>query len=157
MALIEKYRDPADAAMMTVVVYGVWFFLGNFGVHRFITGRAGSGFLMLMMALVGGATVWLLGLGLLILVPLWIWWLYDAFQITRLASLNRTRHPDVSQDLVERSRYPAGGPDFRQDDGPTGRPNPRTGRGPGWCRRVRGWSIPAPPGSSPVLRSGGYI
>ena len=33
------------------------------------------------MALVGGATVWLLGLGLLILVPLWIWWLYDAFQI----------------------------------------------------------------------------
>ncbi len=81
MALIERYRDPADAAMMTVVVYGIWFFLGNFGVHRFVTGRTGSGFLMLIMALVGGATVWLLGLGLLILVPLWIWWLYDAFQI----------------------------------------------------------------------------
>jgi TM2 domain-containing membrane protein YozV len=81
MALIDPSRDPADATAVTILVYLVWFFLGNFGVHRMVTGRVASGVLMLILACIGGATVWLLGLGLIFLIPLWIWWVLDAFLI----------------------------------------------------------------------------
>jgi TM2 domain-containing membrane protein YozV len=81
MAPIERYRDPADAALMTVVVYGLWFFLGWFGVHRFVTGRVGSGLVMLTLSLLGAGTIWLLGLGLIFYAPLAIWWVLDALRI----------------------------------------------------------------------------
>ncbi len=80
MALIEPYRDPADATAMTIVVYLVWFFLGNLGVHRMVTGRVASGMTMLILHGLGWLTFWF-GLGFLIWGAVGLWWLIDAFVI----------------------------------------------------------------------------
>jgi len=81
MAVIDRYRNPADATGMTIVVYLVWFFLGNLGVHRMVTGRVGSGVLMLVLHGLGWLTFWLFGLGALIWGLVGIWWIIDAFLI----------------------------------------------------------------------------
>ncbi len=80
MAVIDRYRDPADATGMTIVVYLIWFFLGNLGVHRMITGRVGSGLLMLVLHGVGWLTFWF-GLGFIIWGLVGVWWLIDALLI----------------------------------------------------------------------------
>lgn len=80
MAMIDRYRNPADATGMTIIVYLIWFFLGNLGVHRMVTGRVGSGVLMLILHGLGWLTLWL-GIGLLVLGLVGIWWLIDAFLI----------------------------------------------------------------------------
>ena len=81
MALVDRYRSNTDATAVTLLVYVVWFFLGTFGAHRFVTGRIVSGLAMLALFMLGWATVWLLGLGLLFLIPAGIWWLIDALLI----------------------------------------------------------------------------
>jgi len=80
MAVIDRYRNEADATGMTIVVYLVWFFLGNLGVHRLVTGRVGSGMLMLLLHGFGWLTFWF-GLGFLIWGFVGLWWLIDAFLI----------------------------------------------------------------------------
>ena len=81
MALVDRYRSNTDATAVTLLVYVVWFFLGTFGAHRFVTGRIVSGLAMLALFMLGWATVWLLGLGLIFLIPAGIWWLIDALLI----------------------------------------------------------------------------
>ena len=51
--------------------------LGQFGVHRFYTGRTGSAVGMLVLAILGWSTLWIFGLGLIFLIPVWIWALID--------------------------------------------------------------------------------
>lgn len=80
MAVIDRYRDPADATGMTIVVYLIWFFLGNLGVHRMVTGRVGSGLLMLVLHGLGWLTFWF-GLGFIIWGLVGVWWLIDALLI----------------------------------------------------------------------------
>ena len=81
MAIIDRYRNPADATGMTIVVYLVWFFLGNIGIHRIITGRVGSGLLMMLLHAFGWLTLWLLGFGFIVWGLVGIWWVIDAFLI----------------------------------------------------------------------------
>ncbi len=52
-------------------------FLGQFGVHRFYMGRTGSAVGMLLLAILGWSTVWIFGLGLIFLIPVWAWALID--------------------------------------------------------------------------------
>lgn len=66
------------------VSYVLWFFLGQFGAHRFYLGRTGSALAQLMMALIGW-TLAIVGIGFLILIPLWIWVLVDAVLIPGIA------------------------------------------------------------------------
>lgn len=80
MAAIDRIRNEADATGMTIVVYMVWFFLGNLGVHRLITGRVGSGLLMLVLHGLGWLTFWF-GLGFVIWGVVGLWWLVDALLI----------------------------------------------------------------------------
>ena len=80
MAVIDRYRNPADATTATVITYLVWFFVGNIGVHRMITGRVGSGLAMMALHALGWLTVWI-GVGFLILGLVGIWWLIDALLI----------------------------------------------------------------------------
>lgn len=80
MAMIDRTRSPADATGMTIVVYLVWFFLGNLGVHRMITGRVATGLLMLLLHGLGWLTWWF-GLGFLIWGFVGLWWLVDALLI----------------------------------------------------------------------------
>ncbi|WP_419813973.1 hypothetical protein [Glacieibacterium sp.] len=85
MSVIERPRDrnvgePADPVSATVLTYVVWFFLGNLGGHRFITGRVGTGLIMLLLHGLGWLTFWF-GLGFLIWGVVGVWWLIDALLI----------------------------------------------------------------------------
>ena len=64
-----------------VASYILWFFVGAFGGHRFYNGRAGTAVAQLLLCLVGFMTVFVFGAGLLLLVPLGLWLLADAFLI----------------------------------------------------------------------------
>ncbi len=78
MAIID--RTNADATSTTILVYVAWFFLGMFGVHRFLTGHVASGIGMLLLNGLGWLTFWF-GLGFIIWGALGLWWLVDAFLI----------------------------------------------------------------------------
>ena len=52
-------------------------FLGHFGAHRFYIGKTGTAVVMLILGIVGWATIWIFGLGLVFLIPVWIWALVD--------------------------------------------------------------------------------
>ena len=58
----------------------LWLFLGQLGVHRFYLGRIGSGVVQRVMALFA-----VMGLGLLLLIPLWVWLFADIFLIPGMA------------------------------------------------------------------------
>jgi TM2 domain-containing membrane protein YozV len=79
MAAIDRYRSNSDATGVTILVYVAWFFLGMFGVHRFVTGNVGSGFLMLVLHGLGWLTFWIGGF--LLIGVVFIWWLVDALLI----------------------------------------------------------------------------
>jgi len=65
--------------------YVLWFFLGMVGAHRFYLGQSGTGAAMLVLFLVGFVLSLVL-IGVLLLIPLWVWWVVDAFLIPRMAS-----------------------------------------------------------------------
>ena len=52
-------------------------FLGQFGAHRFYTGKIGTAVVMLVLGVLGWATIWIFGLGLVFLIPVGIWALID--------------------------------------------------------------------------------
>ncbi len=62
------------------VSYLLWFFLGSLGGHRFYNGKTGSAVAQLLMLIFGVLTAWLV-VGFVLLIPLWIWVLVDAFLI----------------------------------------------------------------------------
>jgi TM2 domain-containing membrane protein YozV len=64
-----------------LVAYLLWFFFGGFGGHRFYTGRIGSAVAQLLLSIGGLLLIVAAGLGLLLLIPVWIWVLVDAFLI----------------------------------------------------------------------------
>ncbi|MDB5601129.1 MAG: hypothetical protein JWN71_3173 [Xanthobacteraceae bacterium] len=63
------------------VSYLLWFFLGGFGGHRFYNGKTGSAVAQLLLTIFGILLLFAYGLGLLLLFPVWIWVLVDAFLI----------------------------------------------------------------------------
>lgn len=70
----------------TGLAYVLWFFLGSLGAHRFYLGRTGSAVGMLVLCILGWLTVWMMGLGLIFLIPLGIWLLVDIFLIPGMAT-----------------------------------------------------------------------
>jgi TM2 domain-containing membrane protein YozV len=74
------------------LAYVLWFFLGNFGVHKFYMGKSGIGIVYVVLGVVGWMTVWLLGLGLLFLLPLWVMLIIDLFTMSsQVRKVNETR------------------------------------------------------------------
>lgn len=62
------------------LAYVLWFFLGQLGIHRFYTGRAGTGIVQLLLGISGWATTAIL-IGWIPLFFLWIWLFIDIFLI----------------------------------------------------------------------------
>jgi TM2 domain-containing membrane protein YozV len=62
------------------VSYALWFLLGIFGGHRFYNGRIGSAIAQLLLTIVG-LLLTVVYVGFLILIPVAIWVLVDAFLI----------------------------------------------------------------------------
>jgi TM2 domain-containing membrane protein YozV len=84
-----------DAAKKSAgIAYLLWFFLGYFGVHRFYLGQTGSGVAMAIIFVLSCITV-IIGIGLIGLLAIGIWWFVDAFLIPGIA----TR---VNQELATR-------------------------------------------------------
>jgi len=52
-------------------------FLGEFGAHRFYLGKIGTAIAMLVLGIVGWSTIWVVGFGLIFLIPVGIWALID--------------------------------------------------------------------------------
>ena len=79
---IDRYssHDVGPPVASTLITYLVWFFLGNLGGHRFITGRVGTGLVMLLLHAFGWLTWWF-GLGLIVWGVVGLWWLIDALLI----------------------------------------------------------------------------
>ncbi|HKH69015.1 MAG TPA: TM2 domain-containing protein [Reyranella sp.] len=84
-----------DAAKKsTGIAYLLWFFLGGLGVHRFYLGQTGSGIAMAIIFILSIVTTFI-GVGLVGLAVIAIWWFVDAFLISGIA----TR---VNQELATR-------------------------------------------------------
>ena len=88
-----QYRPVMTVAMKeTGLAYVLWFFLGNFGVHKFYMGKSGVGIVYVVLGVLGWMTVWLLGLGLLFLLPLWVMLIIDLFTMSsQVRKVNEAR------------------------------------------------------------------
>ena len=71
--LIEE-SDVSSKSRLATSLFA-WF-LGQFGAHRFYVGKTGTAVVMLVLGILGWATVWIL-VGYIFLIPVWIWSLID--------------------------------------------------------------------------------
>lgn len=79
-----------------VIALILWFFLGAFGVHRMYLDKVGSGIVMAILTIIGGATTFIL-IGFLILAIVGIWWLIDLIVIIRAANAHNKIHDSLTQ------------------------------------------------------------
>ncbi len=66
-----------------MLAYILWIFLAYFGAHRFYTKNIGSAIAQLLLTITGWILLFVGGIGFIILLPLSIWLLVDAFLIPR--------------------------------------------------------------------------
>ena len=87
-----------DANKKSVIVaYLLWFFLGWFGIHRFYLGKWISGFILLALTLVAGATYWIF-IGMVLMAVPGLWWLIDALLVPGMVrGYNNDLIDDVSR------------------------------------------------------------
>jgi TM2 domain-containing membrane protein YozV len=77
----------------TGVAYLLWFFLGGFGAHRFYLGQIGTAAAQLLLFVLGWLTL-ILGIGLVLLAVVGIWWIVDALLIPGIARDQNLRLAD---------------------------------------------------------------
>ena len=98
------------------VAYLLWFFTGGLGGHRFYLGRTGSAVAQLALTVFGWIGLLAAGAGLILLIPLGIWLLVDAFTIPGMVSaqngslmsrLNSSSQPAKIDPADELAKYAA--------------------------------------------------
>ncbi len=86
MSEVEKLRLESEIMFKEkdlLVSYGLWFFLGALGIHRFYLGDKKGGGWMLGLLIVGWLTS-VIFIGLIPLLIVGFWWLYDAYKTSVL-------------------------------------------------------------------------
>ena len=83
--------QPKDMAL----AYVLWIFLGGFGAHRFYLERTGSGLAILILGLIGWATVWFI-VGFVPLAIWGIWLIVDLFLIPGMVREANQKHGIVN-------------------------------------------------------------
>ena len=78
-----RSRDYVAGGKSMAVAYMLWFFLGTFGAHRVYLGRYRSGAFMALLGILGSILA-IAVVGLFLLIPVFIWWLADAFLIPNM-------------------------------------------------------------------------
>jgi TM2 domain-containing membrane protein YozV len=88
-------QEPVAIAKESSTAYLLAVFLGHLGIHNFYLGRAGVGAAQLTMTILGWLTIWIFGLGLILLVPVWVWTIVDLFLIPSFVreANRRVMHP----------------------------------------------------------------
>jgi|SRR5699024_3024914 len=76
LSIVQSELENQKKSM--AVAYLLWFFFGGFGIHRFYTGRIGSGVAMVCLWGLGALTAWIF-IGIPLLIAVYIWVLVDAF------------------------------------------------------------------------------
>jgi len=74
--LAKAAQKDISPKSRTATALFAWF-LGTFGAHRFYTGKVGTAVVMLVLAILGWATIWIFGVGLVFLIPVSIWAFVD--------------------------------------------------------------------------------
>lgn len=97
------YQQPSTVLVLnsksTALAYILWFFLGSVGAHRFYLKSPVFGLIQLGMSVVGWMLSFL-GIGFLLLVPLWIWLLFDLIWIPiRTGVVNNTAFDKIAARL----------------------------------------------------------
>lgn len=77
VTLVKTVPAPDCSTKSRLATTLLVLFLGELGAHRFYIGKSGTAIIMLILAIVGWSTIWLIGFGLLFLVPLWVWCVID--------------------------------------------------------------------------------
>lgn len=77
---LKAVMNLAIGRKSVVLAYVLWFFLGGFGAHRFYLGKTVSAIIMLAMTVLGILTS-VIGIGLIFLIIVGIWWVIDAVLI----------------------------------------------------------------------------
>lgn len=75
--MINEYVETNS--VNAIVAWAMWFFLGQFGGHRFLF-KKNKAILMLVLELIGIITT-IIVIGFFILTAIVIWWIIDAFSI----------------------------------------------------------------------------
>ncbi len=82
----------------------LWFFLGfGFGAHNYYLGRYQIGIIQLILFVVGVLTI-LVGIGIVILIGLFIWWVVDllyVFKYTNTSTIISVNSSDSNNQLDE--------------------------------------------------------
>lgn len=71
------YRPDSNRLIITLLL---WFFIGHFGAHRFYLGHINTAVVMLVLELIGFATMCFL-VGYIFIIAVAIWWLIDLIMI----------------------------------------------------------------------------
>jgi TM2 domain-containing membrane protein YozV len=72
-AVVTGDISPKSRLAVTLLAW----FLGTFGAHRFYLGKTGTAIVMLILGIIGYATLWLYGIGFIFLAAVGIWALID--------------------------------------------------------------------------------
>ena len=102
LAIVQSEMEHRKKS--TVIAYLLWFFLGSLGAHRFYIRKFGTAVTILILDLLGWATVWIFGLGLIFLIPVGIWLIVDAFLLHGIVSrLNQQMERDILQQVLHQT------------------------------------------------------
>lgn len=89
----------ANDKKSTGIAYLLWFFLAGFAAHRFYLGKTGSAIAMLLLFW-GGVLLTVIGIGLLMMLAVGVWWIVDAFLIPGIIEADtRERRAQIANEI----------------------------------------------------------
>ena len=85
------------------IAYLLWFFLGPLGSHRFYIGENKSAIWMLVLFLVGSFT-FALGVGIIVLLILGIWWFTDVYFTYKLIDQHNKKIKEQVSEITAKNQ-----------------------------------------------------
>lgn len=74
-------RPTRTGGRSIFLAYALWLVLGNLGAHRFYVGKAASGLVLTSLTLSGVLLMFVYFIGIVVLIPVTLFVLIDAFRI----------------------------------------------------------------------------
>ncbi|MCI0183058.1 TM2 domain-containing protein [Sulfoacidibacillus ferrooxidans] len=87
--MYQQINSTVRVPKSMILAYILWFFLGSLGVHRFYLGRVKSGLAILLLTLLGSATMGII-IGYIFLGMVGIWLFIDLFLIPWMVTMPKS-------------------------------------------------------------------